>query len=238
MKLTSIKKQKIISKSIQFHKAHNILKYLIYIFSLTLLFSCTSKVEESEIDKKAAQLNEEALNLYQNFILNKDSVLKAITLLDKAIEIEPNYFVAFHNKIAFQIKLGQVEEAINTCKRIEKLRPNSEETKVMIGILHYSNGDTISANKKYNEANLLCQKKLDTLSNESEEEFRIKTNKAIVLKFLNREKEANEIFRSVDVNKSYLDEAQREFMQEAINDFIKYTPEELEQMYFGSRSNK
>ncbi|WP_157698919.1 tetratricopeptide repeat protein [Bernardetia litoralis] len=206
------------------------MKYLIYIFCLLFLFSCTNKVEENEIKKEAIQLSEKALQVSQSFT-NKDSLLKAITLLDKALEIEPNYSVALNNKAGFQIQVGQIDEAIDTYKRIEKIKPDNEQIKLMLGMLHYTKGDTNLANKKYNEVNQLCQKKLDKWFNDSEEEFIIKTDKAIVLKFLNREKEANELFRSVDVNKAYPDETQRELLQETIDKIIKSTPKELREQY-------
>lgn len=209
------------------------MKYLIYIFIILISFSCKDTVEKKEINEEAARLNGDAV---QTYVGSRDSGLKAIKLIDKALEIEPNYIMALTNKASFQIGIGQIDEAITTYKKIEKIQPNSEETKFMIGLFYYTKGDTISANKKYNEVNELCQTKLDTLSNGSKEEFRIKTNKAIVLKILYREKEANELFRSIDLDKVDLseelfDETQKEFLQEAISKYIKLTPKEFRERH-------
>ncbi len=135
-------KLKVYKELTYFSKLHIMfnLRQLIFIsFILILLAGC---------DFKSA---EDYLNEAEKFE-NKGQYQKAITLLDKAIEKDPEYLGAYINRGADKSALGKYQEAINDYKEVIKL--DSENTLALFNIANNYKRleDYLTAIQYYNKA--------------------------------------------------------------------------------------
>lgn len=77
---------------------------------------------------------------------------KAIALLEQATKIDSNYFPAYSNKLFFEESLGQFDKAAKTLIEMVRLKSDSAELYLKIGIYKDVSGDTIKAMQYYNRA--------------------------------------------------------------------------------------
>jgi len=170
----------------------------IFILILLLNLGCqpkpTSQIKQASIRKEAIELNNIALALAQKD--EKDSVLKAIELFDSAIKIQPDYFYAHWNKMAYQNQLGLYSDGYMTLQELEKIAPQNAFFKTMDGAYLDRNGDSLGAVDKYNEAEKLFVGYLDTLTYDPQSTN--ETNRAINLKLLGKDEKANEILKKIE----------------------------------------
>jgi tetratricopeptide (TPR) repeat protein len=146
-------------------------------------------------DPNAIRLNDSAVSLIK--YINKDSTQKAISLLDKATLIDSNYFLGYYNKRIFQTGLKQYNDAIKTTIDLIRIKPFANELYMTGGLLYEITGDTISAKKYFEKSLSICNSVLDTMkSNNSNYEI-VAGNKAINLKMLGKEKEANKFLETL-----------------------------------------
>ena len=145
------------------------MKQVIYILTILTSISCgqtENKKEKNQVDERAKELNNRAIELTMTF--NNDSILKAIELFDQATELQPDYYLAHWNKFVFQNQLGQTSEAFETLKKLETIRPNNPDLKVTAGVLIELNGDSLSARRKFLQADKIYTTILDTLTSETD----------------------------------------------------------------------
>ena len=77
------------------------------------------------VNPEARKLNDSAIYLVMNAIQDRDSALtKAIGLLDKAIKIDSNYHIGYHNRFIYQTELKQYAAALGSEKHTLKRHPN------------------------------------------------------------------------------------------------------------------
>lgn len=126
-------------------------------------------------DSKARQLNDSAIKL----IGKGGSYEQAILLLNKATEIDSDYFTAYWNKIAYQNKLKKYSSALKTATELNRLRPNMPEYYVTVGMLAEKTGDTISCNKYYKDGLAHFNNILDTMNEKSKNYGTFMMDKAI-----------------------------------------------------------
>lgn len=190
-----------------------------FILVLLLFFSCEQNKEKSQIDKTAIALNDSAVKLEMTF--DNKKMLEAIKLFNQAIKLQPNYFIAYWNKMSLQNQLGLRKEAFETLKEIEHLRPNVPEVKASVGVYIETNGNVSEARKKYIEAENLYKNILDTLKIGTVSYQTTSINRALNLKLLGYEKESNKILTSIQQNEK------NAYIKELINNYLKMTKTEL-----------
>jgi len=164
-----------------------IIIYSLIIFSL-LLSGCNTNPQ-----KKAKQLHDKAIFIT---LREPDSakIMKAIELLNQATDLQPDYYVAYGNKLKFQRGLGLWNDAFSTLKVMEQLKPNDPDLKTMLGAFYeHHKKDTIQAKIKYNEADLLYKHMLDTILYNSYNYESVIIGYTLNLKLLGEESEANRI---------------------------------------------
>ena len=192
-------------------KKNDNLRLILSIVTILTLFSCgqRSKENEASIEPKARELNDSAVSLYMTF--DKDNTLKAIELLDKATEIDSDYFLAHWNKYVFQNELNLKDQAFKTLKTLELLSPENPELIMASGAFHENNGVSSTAIEKYRKANNLYESIMDTINKNGIQYLMLESNRAINLIFLGQEVEGREILKELYNNES--DEAIREMIQ-------------------------
>jgi tetratricopeptide (TPR) repeat protein len=198
------------------------MRQVFYILTILTFISCgeTKKKEEAnQIDKRAIELNDKGIELAMTF--DNDSIKKAIELFDQATKIEPDYYLAYWNKLVFQNHLGQKTEAFKTINKLENIRPNNPDLKVTKGVLIELNGDSLSARQKFLQADKIYTSILDTLTNKTDPQKMTLMNKAVNLKFLGREDEGNKILEDIKT------ETKEENLKEMFETLIRMTRKEL-----------
>jgi|GEM_PF-5470834 hypothetical protein len=178
------------------------MKTLFFVLAIVLFVSCGNKTDDNTTEnkgkiknEKAVKYYEEAQKLHAEFTTERDTILKAVVFLDSAIALDPEYIRAYLLKQSCQIRLGEYENALNTVKILEKLDPNNADLKSMAGIYHLLNNENKSAEIKLLQADSLWNIVLDTISSNNDWGLlHVLMNKAVVLKFLEKETEANNLF--------------------------------------------
>lgn len=198
------------------------MKLILLIATFVTLTSCAQGVKQENkvlIDPNAQRLNDSAVALASTS--NHDKKLEAVKLLDKATEIQPDYYLAHWNKMAYQNELGLTKDAFLTLKKLEELRPEYPDLKVIAGIFLELNKDSLKARNKFLEADKIYQAILDTLSKGADPYQTTLMNKAVNLKFLGREKEGNEILAGIQQGQT------DENLRGMIEEFIRMSRREL-----------
>ncbi|MBI1343281.1 MAG: hypothetical protein GC171_10135 [Terrimonas sp.] len=170
-------------------------KFSIFIILLTPV-ACGQKSNETKkhiVNDKAKQLNDSAMNLIR--YMNDDSSQKAILLLDEAINIDSNYFIAYWNKLSLQGQLKQYDKAITTGKEILKLN-KSPYYYFLIATFYYRLGDTTSADNYFKKTLTLCDTVLDTMSKKNITTYEVVVmSKGVSLIFLGHQEEGNKVLK-------------------------------------------
>jgi len=122
---------------------------------------------------------------------------KAIGLLNKATQIDSNYFIAYFNKIGAQSYLKRYQDAVITAKELLRLTPNDATTKYLVAGIFYKTGDTTRARAYYQEYLNYCDKKLDTMSVKNRHYKNMQLQKGLVLILLDQQGKGREIFKKL-----------------------------------------
>ena len=80
-----------------------------------------------EPNPAAIELNNQAVNAYTNHSNSPDSVKKAMTLLDCAIEKDPDYQLAYANKAEYLKNQGDIAQALGNKKEAMDYYKRAEE---------------------------------------------------------------------------------------------------------------
>jgi len=197
------------------------MKIAFYLFSILVFSSCDFQKgsNHDEINIEAMELNDKAIKL--TMVNNDDSLLLAKNYLEKAIKIQPNYFLAYRNKSLVLKKMGLTIELIENLETLAKLQPENPDNYTALGLILELNGDSLIAMEKYQVADKIYSSILDTLTSEYDPYYSIETNRALNLKYIHKEAEANDLLIQV---KAKLKEP---FMKDMIDDFIKMNRQQL-----------
>lgn len=207
------------------------------IIILILIVSCNRKeikkennvVNKSEnvlayehTNKEFTKLNEEALLLLkksqykENEELKDSLLLKALTLLEKAIEINKDFYIAYINRATIQRNLGRYEAAIKTLKELINQNKEYPEAVFYIGLIYEKIGKIDIAKKKYQEALNIYELYLRTPMATAQDEM----NKELLLIFVEGKQNALDIVKkrlekepgntTLLINKKIIEEFNRE----------------------------
>lgn len=109
------------------------------------------KNKQRAFSKEVIELNKQAILLINE--RNKKSYQEALTLLNKAILIDTNYYMAYSNKVMVLTKLGEYNKAIEVNKYlITTIKRDYPEAIMNLGLLYDKIGEKHLARKYYNEA--------------------------------------------------------------------------------------
>lgn len=158
------------------------------------IVSCTNSKPDATLQAKL--LTDSAINLTKASY-SSESLQAALGLLDNAIAHDPTYYEAYWNKLMYQNQLGLRDDAFRTLNKLEELRPYSPDLKATCGIFLLLRQDSIGAMKKFEEADILFDNILDTIKADNDPYETYSINKAINLRFLNKEQEAQILFDSI-----------------------------------------
>lgn len=103
-------------------------------------------------DPAAIELNNQAINAYTNRANSPDSVKKAMTLLDRAIEKDPDYQIAYAHKAEYLKNQGDIAQALETLNAYLKRNPTEPYTLLGAGMFYEKLGNKKEAMNYYKRA--------------------------------------------------------------------------------------
>jgi len=103
-------------------------------------------------DSAVIVLNNQAVDAYTNHSNSPDSVKKAMTLLDCAIEKDPDYQLAYANKAEYLKNQGELTQALETLNAYLKRNPIEPYTLMGAGLLYEMLGNKKEAMNYYKRA--------------------------------------------------------------------------------------
>ncbi len=127
------------------------------LFSFITLTPCNAQRNKElccghKPDSAVIELNNQAVNAYTNRSNSPDSVKKAMMLLDKAIEKDPDYQLAYANKAEFLKKEGDLTQALETLNAYLKRNPIEPYTLLGAGMFYEKLGNKKEAMNYYKRA--------------------------------------------------------------------------------------
>ncbi|MGN6601600.1 MAG: tetratricopeptide repeat protein [Ginsengibacter sp.] len=192
---------------------------LLIFFLLITLGACgqQSQNQKHSIDPKAGRLNDSALAI----MAHSEDYDKAIALLDQAIAIDSNFYLAFWNKTNFQLELNQFDSALATVKNLNRIKPESPDYFFLVGIIDYKMGDTISSQRFFQQSENRYESILDTMNTSSKQYRNMLMTKAVNLKIIGQQQEGNAILKTL------LDSEKDDFQKEMINSMMTESKERI-----------
>ena len=127
------------------------------LFMFLTLTSCNAQSNKKlccghKPDSTVIVLNNQAVNVYTHWSNSPDSVKKAITLLDSAIEKDPDYQLAYANKAEYLKSQGNIAQALETIKAYLKRNPTEPYTLLGAGMFYEMMGNKKEAMDYYKRA--------------------------------------------------------------------------------------
>ena len=127
------------------------------LFMFLTLTSCNAQRNKKPCcghkpDSTVIVLNNQAVNVYTHWSNSPDSVKKAITLLDSAIEKDPDYQLAYANKADYLKSQGNIAQALETLKAYLKRNPTEPYTLLGAGMFYEKMGNKKEAMDYYKRA--------------------------------------------------------------------------------------
>ena len=103
-------------------------------------------------DPAVIELHNQAVNAYTNHSNSPDSVKKAMTLLDCAIDKDPDYQLAYAHKAEYLKNQGDLTQALETLNAYLKRNPTEPYTLLGAGIFYEKLGNKKEAMDYYKRA--------------------------------------------------------------------------------------
>ncbi|MCO4292259.1 hypothetical protein NF867_05205 [Solitalea sp. MAHUQ-68] len=126
----------------------------------------------------AKELNKKALSILP---LNRDSSLKALSLLDSAVRLDSNFFAAYWNMFSIKNSLGLYKETIPTLEHLQRIKPTNPDLPMFEGLMLERTGDSLNSKKYFNRSLTLFNAILDTLNQTNKNYNFTKLNQALCL---------------------------------------------------------
>jgi tetratricopeptide (TPR) repeat protein len=141
--------------------------------------------------------NAEAMELVR-FMDSKDSSNKALHLLDRATDIDSNYYEAYFNKIMFACSLGEHEIALSAVRNAMRLKPEAHDLFLISGVLQRKIGDTVGSRNSFMKSLSICRSALDTMRASNADYLMMQGNRVLLYTMLNRRDSANYFLKEVE----------------------------------------
>lgn len=198
------------------------MKIFLTLILFTILIACSQNQQTKAHfpDPKAKHLVDSALRLADR----PGNYEKALTLIDKATQIDSNYYDAYFYKLSLQLKLSRLNDALATSKDMIRLDPRDYERYSATASLYWQIGDTVSATDYYTKAAVLFDKIFDTMSRSNRSYEPMLMQKGFYLIMTGKQEQGNKIWseccnsgRYPDLKKEYeplLNKSRKEIMEE------------------------
>ena len=193
---------------------------------LFMLFSIKYAYSQGHINPEAKKLNDSAYRIWRDFpfpaqkvsqkndgkpielsfdsfkhpsfkIDSEGTYKKLMSLLDQALKIDSNYWVAYWSKFSYQSQWKKYTESVVTGEKLLSFFPNEPMIKLALGEQYDGLKDTVAAKKYYNDALAIFNKELDTMNFNNRNRRSTELDKAEVLILLNQNKNAQTFLKEL-----------------------------------------
>lgn len=144
-----------------------------------------------EPDSTVIVLNNQAVNVYTHWSNSPDSVKKAMTLLDCAIEKDPDYQLAYAHKAEYLKNQGDLTQALETLNAYLKRNPTEPYTLMGAGLFYEKLGSKKEAMDYYKRAEVNF-KRLYEKDNDSAHEI----NRYFAIRLMEGSKKAKALYEA------------------------------------------
>ena len=144
-----------------------------------------------EPDSTVIVLNNQAVNVYTHWSNSPDSVKKAMTLLDCAIEKDPDYQLAYAHKAEYLKNQGDLTQALETLNAYLKRNPTEPYTLMGAGLFYEKLGNKKEAMDYYKRAEVNF-KRLYEKDNDSAHEI----NRYFAIRLMEGPKKAKALYEA------------------------------------------
>jgi tetratricopeptide (TPR) repeat protein len=182
-----IKKYKL-HKVGQKYSTMNVLRLILFLLCIGNISCGQTKKEKTK--SEAIKLCTEASKLTK-FSAERDSCIKALILLDRATQIDSNYYLGYMNKLIFLSSLKLLDKSVLAVTNLIRLEPNAHDIYILRGIFYEKMKDTISSRSDFTKSINICNKVLDTMKTNNKDYEFIMINKAVNLILLDRNNESD-----------------------------------------------
>ena len=169
----------------------------IIIFLFLINSGCAQQVDKHAytVDPTSKKLNDSAVSI----AVHSYEYAKAVELLDKATQIDSNYFAAYRNKMSFQglIKPFDADKILAIVKSLSRLRPQDPQYYMNIGMLYYKKGDSLISSTYFSEALLHFNSILDTIHSTTPGYDVLVMSKGYTLYFQGQDQKAHDILQNL-----------------------------------------
>jgi tetratricopeptide (TPR) repeat protein len=149
--------------------------HLLFIFILISLFACGQQSPKIIVSPQAKQLTDSAINK----AMYEQDYKQALLLLNKAIKIDSNYFLAYQNKLTFETSLKEYKDALQTTMQLIRLQPDAPDYYVTAGVLHSVEGNSFAATEYWQKALIKFEKAIEETNKTDYNYPMLLTNKAV-----------------------------------------------------------
>jgi len=133
---------------------------LFQLLSLSLFFltvegykNSSANTFQTKYDPKAVELQKKAVETFNKIQIGEDKKIdSAISLLDQAIQIDPNYSLAYSTKSQFLVAQGELGQAAKVMENMLQRVPEFSEAIVYAGMIHTRLGNQTKAKYWYGKA--------------------------------------------------------------------------------------
>ncbi len=137
--------------------------FQVLIFTIFILTACYCQERKAIYNPQAIRLNNKAVEFIK--IQNFDS---ALNYLNKAIEIDTTYYVAYGNRCSVYCSLKDFKKALVETQKEILVKPDLAEAWTFAGMLSDKLGDTLNATKYYKKSIEIFD---DRISNPDKEKY-------------------------------------------------------------------
>lgn len=164
------------------------MKPFILLLTFFAFTSCSTNAKKSKIpNPTAVALNDSAVAIMMKF--KSGNLDSAHILLDKSVGIDPDYFIAYSNKVSVYCRQMNFKKAAETARNLERIQPENPEGIFALGFLLEKSGQLKEAEKKYKKALSINENKLKNLDSKDKNYLSVQTNYALNLIFAHKEEQ-------------------------------------------------
>ena len=119
------------------------------LYKIAILILATTTMSCFKIDginKKAIKYNKEAMDIVFQRGWGEEQVDSALFLLNKAVDIDPNFYLAHSNKIMMLFKKKDFDQILITNKEMQRLSPEDPSLIIQEGLIYELKGDSLNSN--------------------------------------------------------------------------------------------
>ncbi|HEY9003351.1 MAG TPA: hypothetical protein VIM89_18490 [Mucilaginibacter sp.] len=145
------------------------------------------KLSDSALMLEATQPSLDAESLYE----------KKIELINQAIKIDSNYFLAYSDRFMVEFEHKKYNEAILTGKQMIRIEPTNPDLEIDVGGVCENNNDTSSAIQHYKQGLAKYNRILDTISVKNKKRSEYEAGRAIAFILLGDEQKGRTLLKEL-----------------------------------------